>query len=32
MKLKAPKGATDTHMHFYDGALSAAPAKKKKKK
>ncbi|HEV7476136.1 MAG TPA: amidohydrolase family protein [Burkholderiales bacterium] len=25
MKLKAPKGATDTHMHFYDGALSAAP-------
>jgi D-galactarolactone isomerase len=25
MKLKAPKGATDTHMHFYDGASSAAP-------
>jgi D-galactarolactone isomerase len=25
MKLKAPKGTTDTHMHFYDGALSAAP-------
>jgi len=25
MKLKAPKGTTDTHMHFYDGASSAAP-------
>ena len=25
MKLKTPPGATDTHMHFYDGAASAAP-------
>ena len=25
MKLKTPAGATDTHMHFYDGASSAAP-------
>lgn len=25
MKLKAPAGTTDTHMHFYDGASSAAP-------
>lgn len=26
MKLKAPPGTTDTHLHFYDGASSAAPA------
>ena len=25
MKLKTPKGAVDTHMHFYDGASSAKP-------
>ena len=25
MRLKAPAGTTDTHMHFYDGAASAAP-------
>jgi D-galactarolactone isomerase len=25
MKLKAPKGTCDTHMHFYDGAANAAP-------
>ena len=25
MKLRAPAGTTDTHMHFYDGAASAAP-------
>src|ERR687898_13965 len=25
VKLKAPAGTTDTHMHFYDGAASAAP-------
>jgi len=25
MKLRAPPGTTDTHMHFYDGAASAAP-------
>jgi D-galactarolactone isomerase len=25
MKLKAPPGTTDTHMHFYDGAASARP-------
>jgi len=25
MKLRAPKGACDTHMHFYDGASSAKP-------
>jgi D-galactarolactone isomerase len=25
MKLKAPAGTTDTHMHFYDGSSSAAP-------
>jgi D-galactarolactone isomerase len=25
MKLKTPAGAIDTHMHFYDGAASAAP-------
>ena len=25
MKLKTPPGAIDTHMHFYDGASSAAP-------
>ena len=25
MKLKTPAGAIDTHMHFYDGAPSAAP-------
>ena len=25
MKLKAPAGTTDTHMHFYDGASSSAP-------
>jgi D-galactarolactone isomerase len=25
MKLKAPPGTTDTHMHFYDGVTSAAP-------
>jgi D-galactarolactone isomerase len=25
MKLKAPAGTTDTHMHFYDGVSSAAP-------
>ncbi len=25
MKLKAPAGTTDTHMHFYDGASGAAP-------
>ena len=23
MKIKVPKGATDTHMHFYDGAAAA---------
>ena len=25
MRLKAPAGTADTHMHFYDGAASAAP-------
>jgi D-galactarolactone isomerase len=25
MKLKTPPGTIDTHMHFYDGASSAAP-------
>jgi D-galactarolactone isomerase len=25
MKLSVPKGACDTHMHFYDGAVSAKP-------
>ena len=25
MKLRTPKGACDTHMHFYDGASSAKP-------
>jgi len=25
MRLEVPAGATDTHMHFYDGASSAAP-------
>ena len=25
MKIQMPKGACDTHMHFYDGALSAKP-------
>jgi D-galactarolactone isomerase len=25
MKLKTPKGACDTHMHFYDGASLTAP-------
>jgi len=25
VKLKTPKGACDTHMHFYDGAARAAP-------
>jgi D-galactarolactone isomerase len=25
MKLKAPAGTTDTHMHFYDGASMTAP-------
>jgi len=25
MKLKTPKGACDTHMHFYDGASVTAP-------
>ena len=25
MKLKAPAGTTDTHMHFYDGVKSGAP-------
>ena len=25
MKLKTPAGTIDTHMHFYNGALSAAP-------
>ena len=24
---RCPKGACDTHMHFYDGALSARPAR-----
>src|SRR5205085_7904030 len=25
MKLRVPKGACDTHMHFYDEAMPAAP-------
>ena len=25
MKIRVPKGATDTHMHFYDGLTSAKP-------
>jgi D-galactarolactone isomerase len=25
MKIRVPAGATDTHMHFYDGASPAAP-------
>lgn len=25
MKIRVPKGACDTHMHFYDGAASAKP-------
>ena len=25
MKLRVPKGACDTHMHFYDEAVPAAP-------
>ena len=25
MKIRVPKGASDTHMHFYDQAVPGAP-------